>query len=84
MGEGFDSWDSIASKALSAASIPDLMALCVPLILGTFKNPAPQPIKQPPGNESFGRDWIPPSARALAPYAILEYIKQAMKIINFF
>jgi len=41
------------------------------LIFGTFKNPAVQPIKAPPGKESFGIDWKPPSLRALAPYAIL-------------
>jgi len=28
----------------------------VPLIFGTFKNPAVQPIKAPPGKESFGID----------------------------
>lgn len=41
------------------------------MIFGTFKNPAVQPIKAPPGKESLGIDWKPPSLRALAPYAIL-------------
>jgi len=44
----------IASKILSAASMPDFIAVCVPLIFGTFKNPGLQPAKQPPGNESLG------------------------------
>ena len=42
-------------KASSAASIPVFIALCVPLILGTLTKPAEQPIKTPPGNESFER-----------------------------
>ncbi len=45
------------SKILSAASIPDFIAVWVPLIFGTFKNPGLQPTKQPPGNESFGTDY---------------------------
>lgn len=48
--EGVVSDSIIASIALSAANIPLFMALWVPLILGTFKNPAVQPTKQPPGN----------------------------------
>ena len=58
-------------KAASAASMPDFIALCVPLILGTFTNPAEQPIKHPPGKTSFGTDCKPPSLIARAPYEIL-------------
>jgi len=42
----------------SAAIIPDFIAVCVPLIFGTFKNPGLHPTKQPPGNESFGIAYI--------------------------
>lgn len=45
------------SNIVSAASIPDFIAVCVPFIFGTFKNPGLQPTKQPPGNESFGTDY---------------------------
>ncbi len=45
------------SNILSAAIIPDFIAVWVPLIFGTFKNPGLHPIKQPPGNESFGTDY---------------------------
>lgn len=55
VGELFPSVN--AANAASAASIPDFIALCVPLIFGTFKNPAVQPIKQPPGKVSFGMAW---------------------------
>ena len=61
-----------ASNMLSAASIPLFMALCVPLIFGTLRKPAAQPIKHPPGNVSFGKDWKPPSLSARAPYPILK------------
>ena len=44
----------MASKAHSAASIPDFIAVWVPLILGTFINPGLQPIRSPPGNANFG------------------------------
>ena len=40
----------------SAAVMPDFIAVCVPLIFGTFKNPAVHPTKQPPGNVNFGTD----------------------------
>jgi hypothetical protein len=42
---------------ITCSSINDLtfIAVCVPLIFGTFINPAPQPIKHPPGNVNFGR-----------------------------
>ena len=30
--------------------MPDFIAVCIPFILGTFKNPAAQPINTPPGN----------------------------------
>ena len=43
-----------ASNALSAASIPLFMALCVPLTFGTFRNPGLQPISAPPGKASLG------------------------------
>jgi hypothetical protein len=43
----------------------------VPLILGTFKNPAPSPMSMPPGNVNLGIDCQPPSFKARAPYAIL-------------
>ena len=45
------------SKALSAASMPDFIAVCVPLIFGTLRKPGLHPAKQPPGNESFGTDY---------------------------
>lgn len=38
-------------------SIPDFIAVCVPLILGTFKKPAEQPITAPPGKAGYGIDW---------------------------
>lgn len=57
----------IAANVASAAKLPDFMALWVPLIFGTFKNPAVHPIRQPPGNDSLGMDWKPPSFSALAP-----------------
>jgi len=37
--------------------MPDIMAVCVPLILGTFRNPAEQPMRAPPGKVSLGMDW---------------------------
>jgi hypothetical protein len=46
-----------ASYALSAATIALFIALCVPLILGTFMNPGLQPINAPPGNASLGTHW---------------------------
>ena len=51
-----DESDITASYAASAASIPDFIALCVPFILGTFRNPAAQPIRAPPGKTNFGID----------------------------
>lgn len=42
---------------LSAASMPLFMAVCVPLILGTFIKPGLQPIRAPPGKVSLGTDW---------------------------
>ena len=56
-----------ASKIASAAVIPDFIAVCVPLIFGTFRNPAVSPTSSPPGNVSFGIDWMPPSLIARAP-----------------
>ena len=47
----------IASNALSAASIPDFMAVCVPLIFVKTIKPASQPTKIPPGKVIFGLEW---------------------------
>lgn len=58
------------SKAASAASIPDFIAVCAPLIFTAFKNPAAQPSSAPPGNVRRGRAWYPPSFSVLAPYAM--------------
>ena len=44
----------MASNAHSAASIPDFIAVWVPLIFGTFMNPGLQPARRPPGNASLG------------------------------
>ena len=41
----------------SAAIMPDFIAVCVPLMRGTFRKPALSPISAPPGNASFGTDW---------------------------
>jgi hypothetical protein len=51
-----DESDVITSYAASAASMPDFIAVCVPFILGTFRNPAVQPIRAPPGKTNFGID----------------------------
>ena len=51
----------------SAASMPDSMALWLPLMRGTLTKPAEQPISAPPGNVSFGTDCQPPSVMARAP-----------------
>ena len=56
-----------ASKIASAAVIPDFIAVWVPLIFGTLRNPAVSPTSSPPGNVSFGIDWMPPSLTARAP-----------------
>ena len=58
---------SNASATASAASIPDFIAACVPLIFGTLRNPAASPSSAPPGNVSFGIDCNPPSLSARAP-----------------
>jgi hypothetical protein len=42
------------SKIASAATIPDFIAVCEPLILGTLRKPAEQPINAPPGNVNLG------------------------------
>jgi hypothetical protein len=57
----------MASNILSAASMALFIALCVPLILGTFINPGEQPTKQPPGKVNFGIDYKRPSFRTRAP-----------------
>ena len=36
------------AKMVSAATIPDFIAVWLPLILGTFRKPAEQPISAPP------------------------------------
>ena len=51
----------------SAASMPDSMALWLPLMRGTLRKPAAQPISAPPGNASCGTDCQPPSVMARAP-----------------
>ena len=58
---------AIAAKAASAASMPDFIAVWLPLIRGTLTKPAEQPISAPPGNASFGTDCQPPSLIARAP-----------------
>src|SRR5690554_6899592 len=58
---------TMAANAASAASMPDLMALCEPLIRGTFNKPALHPINAPPGKTSLGKDCKPPSEIARAP-----------------
>ena len=56
--EGAESSSSTASRGntASAASMPLFMAVCVPLILGTFMKPGLQPIRMPPGKVSSGMD----------------------------
>lgn len=43
-------------KMDSAAKMPLFIAVCVPLILGTFMSPGLQPINNPPGKVSLGID----------------------------
>ena len=43
-----------ASNAASAATMPDFIAVCVPLILGTLRKPAVSPIRAPPGKVELG------------------------------
>ena len=50
-----------------AASMPDFIAMWVPLTLGTLRKPAVSPISTPPGKDSLGTDWKPPSLSARAP-----------------
>ena len=50
-----------------AASMPDSIALWLPLMRGTLTKPAAQPISAPPGKDSFGTDCQPPSVMARAP-----------------
>jgi hypothetical protein len=56
-----------AAATCSAASIPDSIALWLPLMRGTFMNPAAQPSSAPPGKASLGTDCHPPSVNARAP-----------------
>lgn len=39
----------ICSQNKRDKSLPDFIAVCVPLIFGTFKKPAEHPIIAPPG-----------------------------------
>ena len=55
-------------RSISAASIPLFSAVCEPLILAGFRNPASQPTSTPPGNVNFGSDCSPPLLTARAPY----------------
>ena len=48
----------MASNAASAASMPDSMALWLPLMRGTFMKPAAQPRSAPPGKGEL-RDRLP-------------------------
>ncbi len=41
---------------VSAATMPDFIAVWLPLILGTLTKPAAQPISAPPGKSSRGID----------------------------
>src|SRR6266851_2015102 len=56
-----------AAATCSAASSPDSIALWLPLMRGTFMNPAAQPMSAPPGKASFGTDCQPPSVSERAP-----------------
>lgn len=49
-------------------SSPTFIAVCEPLILTEFRNPAPQPRRAPPGKVSLGMAWKPPSFSTRAPY----------------
>ena len=48
--------------------MPDFIAVWLPLILGTLRKPAAQPMIAAPGTVSFGIDCRPPSFSARAPY----------------
>ncbi len=56
-----------AANTASAATIPDFIAVWVPLILGMFRKPAVSPISTPPGKVNLGMDWMPPAEIARAP-----------------
>src|SRR3954469_21324417 len=56
-----------AGTSASAASIPDLIAAWLPLMRDALRKPASSPISAPPGNTSFGSDWIPPAEIARPP-----------------
>src|ERR1700732_3705190 len=43
------------AKAASAANMPVFIALWLPLMRGKLTKPAAQPIKEPPGQDSFGQ-----------------------------
>ena len=56
-----------AEKTCSAQSMPERIALWLPLMRGTFTKPAESPTRQPPGKASRGTDCQPPSMIARAP-----------------
>src|SRR5579871_6412984 len=56
-----------AAYTASAATMPDFIAVCVPLIFGTLRNPAASPTSTPPGKVRRGIDCRPPSFSARAP-----------------
>ena len=58
---------AMAAAAASAASIPESIALWLPLIRGTFTRPTPQPRIATPGATALGIDCQPPSEMARAP-----------------
>ena len=58
---------AMAAATESAASMPERMALWLPLMRGTFMKPAAQPISAPPGKARRGIACQPPSVNARAP-----------------
>ena len=55
----FGTSDSYGRRILRemAATMPDFIAVCVPLIFGTLRKPAVSPTSNPPGKVSLGMDW---------------------------
>ncbi len=47
--------------------MPLFIAVWLPLMRGTLRKPAEQPISAPPGKTSLGTDCQPPSLIARAP-----------------
>ena len=58
---------AMAAAMASAASMPDFIAVWLPLMRGTLTKPAEQPASAPPGKASLGTDCQPPSLMARAP-----------------